>query len=112
MTPARTPAPSRRFLGQFGSPSPTPPSFDLPEDQPADDTGSFVYGTDINQEWVMGMFRKFVQEFRPRGESQDEAPTYLSALDQRWREVAGNVEGGISFPIQGVHVHEFSAKLY
>lgn len=118
-----TPAP-RAYRGFMQStPGPTklfqPPA----AEGPADENGSFIYGTDISENRVVTGFHAFITEFRLKSENpQEEAngktdtgmPYYIALLTQKWEKLgkAAAMKKGIKFPIQGIHLHEFSPKLY
>lgn len=68
--------------------------------------GNFIYGTTINEEEVVRDFRDFVTKFVESGEA-----TYLKQLRKIWEQQEDKTKG-IKFPLQGSHVHQFSANLY
>jgi len=70
--------------------------------------GNFVYGTDINEAQVKTDFRRFINTFVL---PEDDCPYYLQELKRNLERQTRKQEG-IKFPISGLHIFEFSPKLY
>jgi len=104
--------PHRGFLGS--SPSQlngNPGDTDLPGVAEDDgNEGNFLYGTDINESRVVREFHRFIRSFRLPDASEGQ-PHYVRQLHRRWEE-AIQKEKGIKFPIDGLHIFEFSKSLY
>lgn len=76
--------------------------------QTQEGTVNLVYGTDINEAEVKKDFRDFILRFHVGNE---EYPHYLHELRRMWEKQVRK-ECGIKFALNGVHIHEFNAKLY
>merc|ERR1719507_545237 len=104
--------PHRGFLGS----SPQQPSgsgvdADLPGAAEDDgNEGNFLYGTDINESRVVREFHRFIRSFRLPDATEGQ-PHYIQQLHRRWEE-AVQKEKGIKFPIDGLHIFDFSKSLY
>jgi len=74
------------------------------------DEGNFLYGTDINETRVVREFHQFIKTFR-LADASDGQPHYIQLLHRRWEETMQK-EKGIKFPVDGLHIFEFSKSLY
>merc|ERR1719507_2403003 len=104
--------PHRGFLGSSPQqPSGNPGDTDLPGVAEDDgNEGNFLYGTDINETRVVRDFHGFIKRFR-LADASDGQPHYIQQLHRRWEETMQK-EKGIKFPIDGLHIFEFSKSLY
>lgn len=75
------------------------------------DDGNFLYGTNINEAQIVKDFHRFVTGFRLSDAQIDSRSYYLQELDRIWEEQLYRTKG-IMFPICGVHIFDFSQRLY
>lgn len=104
--------PHRGWVGSTPGPSPRRPAASQDEEEFASmEEGAFVYGTDINEAEVVKDFRRFVREFRLAEAVSGGPAHYLLQLRKCWDEVVDRTRG-IKFPVNGLHILDFSKKLY
>lgn len=114
--------PPRQYRGFMGSSPATEAKskrlFQPFEGEGEEESGSFIYGTDIAETKVITEFHRFVREFvLPQNELEEgeersaQQPYYNRRLIELW-EKALDKSKGIKFPIKGTHILSFSQKLY
>jgi len=122
-TPKTPPRAYRGFMGTSpGTDAKKKKLFQPYEDGGDEESGSFIYGTDISETRVIQEFHRFIQgfllpqaelleELGPDGDGKPQKPHYQTLLRDCW-EKAEDKAKGIKFPIKGTHVLSFSQKLY